>query len=132
MITIVYAGVLALVYVFLTARVIHGRYTGRIGMGTGGDEAFARKVRVHGNFAENAPFALLLLFLVDYSQYSPIIIHILGIALVTGRLFHARGLSGSAGASFGRAAGMILTLLVIAVCAVLLLWKFFALRLTGF
>ncbi len=132
MITIVYAGILAIVYLFLTARVIWGRNTYRIGIGNGGNEEFARSVRVHGNFAEYVPFALLLLFLVDYSEYNPVIIHILGIALVVGRLLHATGLSASAGKTFGRMAGMILTFLVIATCAILLLWKFFALRLTGF
>lgn len=131
MITTLYAGLLALLYVGLSAYVIRGRYKYRTALGDGGNPALARRIRIHANFAEYVPLALLLLFLVDYSRTSPIIVHWLGIMLVLGRVLHVWGLCCSESTSFGRFAGMILTFLVLIVCAVILIWNFIALRLTG-
>ena len=132
MITTLYAALLALLYVGLVVYVILGRYKYRVGLGDGGNPALIRRIRIHGNFAETVPFALLLLFMVDYAQTSPMVVHFLGMLLVIGRVLHAWGLCCSETTSFGRAAGMILTILVIVVCAVILIWKFIALRLIGF
>lgn len=131
MITIVYAGLLAIIYAVLTVRVAKARYKHRVGLGDGGVPDLAQRIRVHGNFAEHVPFALLLIFLVDYSQYSPVIVHALGITLLIARIAHIIGISGSPNASAGRFGGTVLTLLVYLVCAVLLIWKFAALRMAG-
>ena len=131
MITIVYAGLLAIIYAVLTARVALGRYKYRVGLGDGGVPELTQRIRVHGNFAEHVPFALFLIFLVDYSEYSPIIVHVLGILLVIGRILHVFGVTSSPNASFGRMVGTILTVLVYLICAVLLIWKFLILRMTG-
>lgn len=132
MITIVYAGVLAILYACLTGYVAAGRYKYRVGLGNGGNPELTQRVRMHGNFAEHVPFALLLIFLVDYSQYAPVIVHALGIVLVIARVLHIWGIHTSAGASVGRFGGTVLTILIYCVCAVLLIWKFMALRVTGF
>lgn len=132
MITTLYAGLLAILYIALAACVIRGRYKYRIGLGDGGNEDMVRRIRIHGNFAEYVPFALLLLFLVDDAQTSPVIVHILGLMLLIGRLLHAWGVSSSSGVSKGRFIGMVLTMVMIIACAVILLWKFFALRVFGF
>ena len=132
MITMVYAGVLAIMYACLTAYVAAGRYKYRVGLGNGGNTELTQRVRIHGNFAEHVPFALFLIFLVDYAQYSPVIVHVLGIVLVIARVMHALGIASSPGASVGRFGGTMLTILIYCVCAVLLVWKFMALRVTGF
>lgn len=132
MITTLYAGLLAILYLILTAYVIRGRYQHLVGLGDGGNPELARRIRMHGNFAEFVPFALLLLFMLDYGRTQPLIVHCLGIMLMVGRLAHVWGLCTSESASAGRMIGMILTLVMIGVCAILLLWNFFALRLTGF
>lgn len=132
MITTLYAGLLAIMYLALTAHVIAGRYKHRVGLGDGGNADLARRMRMHGNFAEFVPFALLLLFLVDEARTQSAIVHGLGIMLLIGRAAHIWGLHTSESASAGRMAGMILTILMIAFCAAILLWNFFALRLTGF
>lgn len=131
MITTLYAGLLAILYLFLSAYVIRGRYKYQVGLGEGGNPALARRVRIHGNFVEYVPLALLLLYMVDYAQYSPFIVHMLGMMLVIGRVLHAWGLSTSETVSFGRFAGMVLTLVMIAACAILLLWKFLILRMNA-
>ena len=131
MITTLYAGLLAILYLFLSAYVIRGRYKYQVGLGDGGNPALARRVRIHGNFVEYVPFALLLLYMIDNAQYSPFIVHMLGMMLVIGRVLHAWGLSTSETVSFGRFAGMVLTLVMIAACAILLIWKFLILRMNG-
>lgn len=90
-----------------------------------------QRIRVHGNFAEHVPFALLLIFLVDYSQYSPLLVHVLGILLVIARVLHIIGITSSPNASKGRFLGTVLTIVVYIVCAILLIWKFLILRMTG-
>lgn len=132
MITIVYAGLLAIMFAVLTVRVAKARFKYRVGLGDGGVPDLTQRIRVHGNFAEHVPFALFLLFLVDYCQYSPIIVHALGITLVIARILHVVGVSSTPNASKGRFIGTVLTLLVDLVCAILLIWKFLVLQMAGF
>ncbi len=132
MITGFYAAILGLVYIGLSACVIRGRYACKTGIGDGGNDNLARRIRVHGNFAEYVPLALLLLFFVDDGGGMPVLIHLLGVMLVTGRILHAMGLNQTSGPSAGRMAGMVLTFLVILTCALILLWNFFVIQFTGF
>jgi len=128
MITIVYAGILGILYVGLSLYVIAGRYRYKTSLGDGGVPDLEKRIRVHGNFAEYVPFALLLLFMTDYVSYSPIIIHVLGIMLVIGRVLHIPGILRGNGANFLRAGGVILTQLVILTCSILLIYHFLVLR----
>lgn len=130
MITIIYAGILGLIYVMLSGFVVQGRYQHKISLGDGGNPDMTKRIRMHGNFAEYVPFALLLLFLVDYVQYSPLLVHALGVMLLAGRLFHALAIYRTIFPL--RAAGMILTLLMILLSALMLIWHFMAVRLGGF
>ncbi len=104
-----YAALIVLMGVGLTYLVINQRRTKQIGIGDGGDRTAARMIRVHGNFCENAPFALALLILLPLLGASGWTIHAVGALFLGGRIAHAVGLSGSAGTSLGRIAGMILT-----------------------
>ena len=47
----------------LSMRMISNRVRARVNLLDGGDEALTRAMRVHGNFAEYVPFALLLMAL---------------------------------------------------------------------
>lgn len=132
MITMLYAALLALIYIGLTLYTVEGRFKYRVGLGDGGNEAMAQRIRAHANFAEFVPFALLLIFFVEYARYPVMLVHGLGIALVIARLLHVAGLVSSAGKSFGRMWGTILTLIVMLVSAVLLLWMFVVMNVTGF
>jgi uncharacterized protein len=120
--TVVFAGILAIMLVFLSVRVSRLRFRHRVGIGDGGKADLARAIRVQGNFAEYVPIALVLLLLVELAGYLPWVVQVLGGALVLGRLLHAFGLSRSSGESPARALGMILTLAVLAACGVLCLW----------
>jgi uncharacterized membrane protein YecN with MAPEG domain len=80
-------------------------------------------MRVHGNAVENVLIGLLLLLVLELLAIAPLWLHVLGASLVLGRLLHAWGVSRSAGKSFGRLWGMVLTWLAIIVMAVIALWQ---------
>ena len=128
MITTLYAGLLAFLYVALTFFVIQGRFKYRVSLGDGGIPAMEKRIRMHGNFAEYAPLGLVLLFLVDYSDFSSTIVHLLGSMLVAGRLSHAAGILCS---SKARPLGMVLTMLMIVLSGGFLIFDFFVFRNSG-
>ena len=121
-----YAALGALLIIALAVRVIWLRNTERVGIGTGGNERLARAIRAHANAIEYLPIALLLLLILDLDQTQPWLLHLLGIVLIVARVLHAIGLSNYAGLSFGRTAGIALTIAVIVAMALLLLWRFVA------
>ena len=88
-----YAAILVLIFVFLSVRVIQMRAAAKIGIGTGNDPAMERRIRVHGNFAEYVPLALLLLAFMEMQQQSRYLIHILCIVLIAARIVHAIGVT---------------------------------------
>lgn len=132
MITSLYAGLLAILYILLSVYVISGRFRYRISIGDGGNADLSHRIRVHSNFAEYVPIALILLFLVDFSNEPAVMVHMLGVMLVAGRLLHAGGLREKALIPYGRQAGMLLTFLMILTAASMILWKYIAFRIVAF
>ena len=121
-ITLLFASLHALLMLLLLARISRHRHGHRIGLGDGGDAELGRKIRVHGNFVEHVPFALLLLALLELSGLQPSWLWIFGGALLLGRVMHALGLSRSGGYSIGRFWGTALTWLVILAMAIAGIW----------
>ena len=118
----VYAAVLAFIYIVLSTRVIQARRrSAKVAIGTKGDVQLERKMRVHANFAEYVPFALLLATFVEMQGRPAWFIHLLCLALVAGRIIHAYGVSQEHENFRLRMAGMATTLTVLAVMAVWLL-----------
>ncbi|MGH6893577.1 MAG: MAPEG family protein [Dongiaceae bacterium] len=92
-VTPIHAALLALRFVFLSVRVIGMRRKAEVSLGDCGNRDLMRRLRVHGNFAEYVPFAIVLMALAEL-QGGPIwAIHLMGIALTAGRLIHAYGVS---------------------------------------
>jgi uncharacterized protein len=112
-ITPLYAGLIGLLYIALAYNVSRLRVGLKIAIGDGGNHKLSRAIRAHANLTENAPIALILLTGIELQEFSIIVLHVLGTMLVIGRLLHAYGLSRNAGPSFGRAAGILLTWLMI-------------------
>ena len=112
-------GLLLLVLVGRISRLRHAR---RIGLGDGGDPELARAIRVHGNFVEHVPLALVLLALLELGGLPAPWLWGLGGALLLGRLLHAFGLSRSSGVSFGRFYGTALTMVVVLAMSLAGLW----------
>ncbi len=115
----IYAAILALGYIALASRVVRMRYSARVPLGSGGNADLERRIRVHGNFAEYVPFALLLLAFVELQGQPAWHVHLLGSALLAARAAHAYGLS-TATLRF-RVAGVVLTFAVILSAAIALL-----------
>lgn len=116
-----YAALLGLMFLGLTYYVIAGRRAYQIGLGDGGNEELATRIRIHGNFAETIPFALLLILLVEMQGAPLLSIHAMGITLLAGRAFHFWGLRGPS--LRWRVVGMVLTHVVIVSCCAFLIWQ---------
>ncbi len=108
-ITALYAGLLAPIFVVLALRVIGLRRGAQVAVGDGGDKVLLRRMRVHANFAEYVPLALVVLVLAESLKTDPRILHALGICLIIGRISHAYGMSQSKETFAFRVSGMALT-----------------------
>lgn len=118
-ITAFYASLLAFLFLLLTARVISQRREARVEIGHGESKELLRRARVHANFAEYVPIALLLLALAESLKAPNAALHILGALLVIGRYVHAYALSQTPHILKLRVAGMWMTLIVIGAAALL-------------
>ncbi|MFL6593089.1 MAG: MAPEG family protein [Luteimonas sp.] len=121
-ITLLFASLHALLMLVLLARISRHRHGHHIGLGDGGDALLARKIRVHGNFVEHAPFALLLLGLLELGGLPAGWLWTFGSLLLVGRVMHAAGLSRTGGYSIGRFWGTTLTWLTLLAMAIAGLW----------
>jgi len=117
----VYAAVLAFIYIVLAIRVIRLRQSAKVAIGTGGNAGLERSMRVHANFAEYVPFALLLATFVEMQGAPKWRVHLLCLALVAGRLVHAFGVSQERENIRLRVVGMVMTFAVLAGMALSLL-----------
>ena len=118
MISAFYGALLGMLYVVLTLHVIFGRWKYKVSLGDGGEKELRRRIRAHGNFTENVPFTLVLLFLAESTQLSlfglenAVWIHLFGIALCLGRSLHALGFRHHRSVNLLRQIGMALSLTV--------------------
>ena len=90
----------------LGLNVIRFRLTRQVGIGDGDDKDLKRAIRVHANFIEWVPFALLAIAMAELRGVSETTVGILGGVLLVSRLGHAVGLTRSIGTSIGRTGGM--------------------------
>lgn len=92
MISVIYAMISAILIIRLSLNVIKQRYINRVSIGNGGVEELEVAMAAQSNAVEYIPIALLLLFALEYNGASIIIVHILGLSLLTGRIIHARAM----------------------------------------
>ncbi len=85
-VTAIYAGLLALMMVFLAANVVRLRGKHRVTLQDGGNPDMALGIRVFGNFAEYVPMALVLMMLAESAGTASWALHGLGVALVASLL----------------------------------------------
>jgi hypothetical protein len=121
-ITALYASLLGLLLVVLSYRVAQRRMRFQVGVGTGANPELERAIRVHGNFIEYVPFALILLGLFEANGGPPVSVHAAGATLLVLRIAHAIGLTGSSGRSPGRFVGALGTWLLIIALSIGNLW----------
>jgi uncharacterized protein len=108
-----YVGLNIIILVILIVMVIRLRRHHKCVLGDGGYPSLTRAIRAHANAMEIMPMALIGLLVLANTGVSALAIHVLGSALTIGRALHAYGLSNSEGTSFGRMAGMMLSLLTL-------------------
>ena len=123
MVTPLYAGLLVLLFLLLSIRVVQRRGREKIFLGDGANPRLARVIRGQANFTEYVPLALLLMAMLELSHYSIYVLHGLGIALLIARLLHGYALSFTEQFLFGRVAGASLTFLVLGIEAVLCIYQ---------
>lgn len=121
-VTTLYASLLGILLIFLSAKVSRTRRRSKVSLGHGEDIVLVRAVRAQGNFIEYVPFALILLFLLEMEVSDLWVLHLLGASLLMGRLLHAYGVVQPAAPNFGRFWGTALTWLMILVTSMLNLW----------
>jgi uncharacterized protein len=112
-----YAALLALLYVYLSVRTIGVRRRVQVALGPGDNPEMLRAMRVHANFAEYVPLALILVYLVEAQGAAAWLVHALGAALLLGRCLHAYGVSQVKETFAFRVSGMVLTFTVLGVSA---------------
>jgi uncharacterized membrane protein YecN with MAPEG domain len=114
-ITALHAGLLTGLFILLTLRVFAVRAPSGVMLGTGGNRALERAVRVHGNFAEYVPLFLIGLALAEFCGAPGWALHGAGAAMLAGRALHALGIGREPDIVPLRAAGILLTLVALAV-----------------
>lgn len=119
-VTLTIAAACAALNIWLAMRIVPGRLKG-ISLGDGGDQAMLARVRAHANFAEYAPFVLILMALVELAGARAISLWATGAAFVLARIAHGIGMSQPAPSKL-RAGGALVTWLVLAMLAGWALW----------
>ncbi|MDX1524824.1 MAG: MAPEG family protein [Pseudidiomarina maritima] len=112
-VSLLYAGLLTLLYIVLAIDIIRLRWRHRVGIGTGNAQDLEVAVRIHGNFSEYVPLSLLLLVLMDLTGASASLLHGLGALLFVARISHALGLKLSIGTSWARTVGVLGTFITL-------------------
>ena len=113
-----YASLLGILYIGLAINIIRLRRRFKVGIGTGKNELLAKAIRVHGNFSEYVPLAIILLGCYEINGASAMMLHAIGSILVLSRVLHVIGLNRTIGVSQQRVIGMLSTFLVILVLAI--------------
>jgi uncharacterized membrane protein YecN with MAPEG domain len=123
MVVYLYSALMALMMIVFAFNVILRRQKLQVAFGHGGHDHLERAIRVHGNFAEFVPLALILMFLAEDAGTMRWVIHSMGILLVTARLCHAWGLTH--GKLPFRVLGVVLTHAVLVTGAAFCLYFYF-------
>ena len=114
----VFSAFFAVLFVLLSINVIRARRKHKVGLGTGQNRSVERAMRVHANFAEYVPFALLLIALLELNKANVLLLIGLCSVLLVGRLVHAYGVSMENERFAFRVSGMMMTFTVVLIAGV--------------
>ncbi len=115
-----WTGLLILLMVVLSIRVVLGRFRHRVSTGEGPQGQLAQSARSFGNASEYIPIGVAALILLALLQTAALWIHVIGACLFIGRLVHPFGLALKPPNAL-RILGMSLTWLALLIAAVMLL-----------
>ncbi len=123
-VTGVFAAVIGLLLLVLSAQVSRFRLKYKKDLGVTDDRDFQVAVRAQANLVEYAPIGLIMLAIAELNGVPGGFIYWTGMALVVGRILHAFGMiNGHGNPHWARMTGILLTWLAILVAAGLLLWN---------
>ena len=111
-ITLTIAGAAALLHIWLSLRVSRLRRPLKIGVSDGGNDMLARRMRAHGNYAENMPIFLILLGLLELATGGSLWLWGAAITFILARIAHAFGMD-RPGANPLRVGGIAISWLVL-------------------
>lgn len=114
-VTLVIAAAAALINIWLALRVTGIRKAHGVWLGDGGNEAVIARTRAHTNFVEYAPFAVILIGLIELASGPSLWLWLAGALFIVARLAHGIGMDGRIKAL--RPFGAISTLVVLLVLA---------------
>jgi uncharacterized membrane protein YecN with MAPEG domain len=123
MLTALYGAVLALIIIALGINVTVHRVKLKVPLGDGGNPQMLRMIRLHANACEYIPLAIVLMLIYELNGGWHPALHIIGVALVAGRLIQTWAMWSTEVAGAGRGTGQTLTWLSIVALAVLNLAK---------
>jgi hypothetical protein len=92
-ITSIIAAILTIILVKLSLAVIGLRRKNKVGLGSGGHEDLERAIRAQANFAEYVPLGIILIACLELNRAPWWLVLLPGIALIIGRLTHAKGMN---------------------------------------
>lgn len=113
MVSSIYASLGALIIMWLSFNVIKQRRAHKISVGDGGNENLKLSMAAQSNAVEYIPITLILMFSLEFNDASLWLLHALGLAMLVGRVVHAKGLLSSSLKL--RVLGMQVTLFVLMV-----------------
>lgn len=123
-ITALYAGILTVFALVLSG--MAGGFRGKTGIsilhGDPHNLELAQRVRVHQNFLEYVPMAIILMGIIEINGGSTSFLHVFGVVLIVSRIAHAVGLKHDNMAHPGRVIGAGGTFLMSLVAAVYAVW----------
>ena len=91
--TSIIAAILTIIFVKLSFAVIGLRRKNKVSLGSGGYDDLERAIRAQGNFAEYVPIGLILIACLELNGAPWWLVILPGIALIIGRLIHAKGIN---------------------------------------
>ena len=121
-VTLITAGLLGLVFMVLTFRVVSRRVSGKIMLGDGGDAQMLERIRAHANFSEHVPFTLVLMAGIELARgHGSLWLWGAGGLLVIARIAHAIGMGRPSPNPF-RAFGALASWALILALSIWALW----------
>ena len=123
-ITALYAGIMMIFALALSFRA--GGFRGKTGISVGHGEPvnmdLAERVRIHQNFLEYVPMAIILMGILETNGGNATFLHVFGVVLIIARIAHAVGLKHDNMGHPGRVIGAGGTALISVVAALYTLW----------
>jgi uncharacterized membrane protein YecN with MAPEG domain len=93
LITSMISATLTIIFIKLSFAVIGLRRRNQIGLGSGGCADLEKAIRAQGNFAEYAPIGIILIACLELNGAPWYLVAIPGVALIVGRMIHAKGIN---------------------------------------